>query len=91
MLLINIAWNRLFTRVDKNMRAIADGGWGTYNRNILTFSHIRDTMTETDKIYDLNYQVVLSLSLSASTITNISSFCNNFLSSHSRFSDSIVR
>ena len=60
MLLINIAWNKSFARVDKNRRAIADRGWGPYNRNILTFSHIRATMTETDRIYDLNYQVVLS-------------------------------
>ena len=88
MLLINIAWNKSFARVDKNRRAIADRGWGPYNRNILTFSHIRATMTETDRIYDLNYQVVLSSSSSVSTITNDSSFCNNFLSSHSRFSDS---
>ena len=57
-LLINIAWNKLFARVDKNRRAIVDRGQGSYNRNILTFSHIRATMTETDKIYDLNYQVV---------------------------------
>ena len=45
-------------------------------------------MTETDKIYDLNYQVFLSSSSSVSTITNDSSFCNNFLSSNIRFSDS---
>ena len=67
---------------------IVDRGWGPYNRNILTFSHIRATMTETDKIYDLNYQVVLSSSSSVSTITNDSSFCNNFLSSQISFSDS---
>ena len=60
MLLINIAWHKLFARVDQNRRAIADRGWGPYNRNILTFSHIRATMTETDRIYDLNYQVVSS-------------------------------
>ena len=90
MLLINIAWNKSFARVDKNRRAIADRRWGQYNRNILTFSHIRATMTETDRIYDLNYQVVLSSSSSVSTITNDSSFCNNFLSSHSRFSDNSV-
>ena len=27
MLLINIAWNKLFARIDKNRRAIADRGW----------------------------------------------------------------
>ena len=87
MLLINIAWNESFSCVDKNRRAIADEEWGSYNRNILTFSHIRVTITETDKLNDLNKQVVLSLSSSVSTITNDSSFCNDFLSSHSRFSD----
>ena len=45
-------------------------------------------MTETDKLNDLNYQVVLSSSSSVSTITNDFSFCNDFLSSHNRFSDS---
>ena len=54
MVLINIAWNKSFARADKNRRVIADRGWGPYNRNILTISHIRATMTETDKIYYLN-------------------------------------
>ena len=58
MLFINTAWNKSFARVNKNRRAIVDRRWGPYNRNILTFSHIRATMTETDRIYDLNYQVV---------------------------------
>ena len=91
MLLINISWNKSFARVDKDRRAISNRRRGPYNRNILTYSHIRTTMTETDNIYDLNYQVFLSSSSSVSTITKDSSFCNNFLSSHSRFSDSIVR
>ena len=56
MLLINIAWNKSFSRVDKNRRDIADRGWGPYNRNIPTFSHIRATMTETDKIF-INYDI----------------------------------
>ena len=88
MLSINIAWNKSLFCVDKNRRAIANRGWGPYDCNILICSHIRATMTETDKLNDLNYQVVLSSSSSISTITNDSSFCNNFLSSHSRFSDS---
>ena len=88
ILLINIAWNKSFARVDKNRRAISDRGQGIYNRNILTFSHIGATMMETDKVYDFNYQVFLSSFLSVSTITNDSSFCNDFISSHSRFSDS---
>ena len=56
MLLINITWNKSFSRVDKNRRAIADRGWGPCNRNMLTFSHIRATMTETDKIL-INYNI----------------------------------
>ena len=32
-----------------NKKAIADIGWGPYNRNILTLSHIRATMTEIEK------------------------------------------
>ena len=48
MLLINIAWNQSFIRVDKNMRDITDKGWGTYNRNTLTFSQIRATMIDSD-------------------------------------------
>ena len=46
MLLINTTWNKSFARVDENKRAIVDRGWGPYNCNILTFSHIRATMTE---------------------------------------------
>ena len=91
MLLINIVWNKSFARVDKNRRLIVDRGWGPYNHNILSFLHIRATMTEIGKLNDLNYQVILSSSLSVSTITNDSSFSNNFLSSHSRFSDYISR
>ena len=45
-------------------------------------------MTETDKLNDLNYQVVFLSCSSVSTVTNDSSFFNNFLSSNSRFSDS---
>ena len=41
MLLINMAWNKSFTRIDMNKKAVVDGGWRPYNRNILTLSHIR--------------------------------------------------
>ena len=44
-------------------------------------------MTESNRLYDLNYQVFLSSSSSVTIITNDSSFCNNFLSSHGKFSD----
>ena len=88
ILLINIAWDKSFVRVDKNRRAIIDRGWGPYNRNILTLSHIRSTMVETKKINGMNYEVVLSPSSSVSTITNHSSICHNTFSSNSRYSDS---
>ena len=90
MLLINIAWNKSFARIDKNRKAIADRGWGPYNRNILTLSHIRATMTNDERKDDafFNYEVVLSSSLSVSTITNDSSICNNNISSKSRYNGS---
>ena len=57
MLLINIAWNQLFARVDENMRAIADRGWGAYNRKSLTFSPIRTTMIDSDYLKGMRYHV----------------------------------
>ena len=45
-------------------------------------------MTETEKINETNYEVVLSPSSSVSTITNYFSSCNNMFSSNSRNSDS---
>ena len=87
ILLINIAWNKLFTRIDINKKDIADRGWGPYNRNILTLFHIRATMTETDQINEMKYEVVLSPS-SVSTFTNDSSICYNIFSSNSRYGDS---
>ena len=88
MLLINIVWNKLFARIDMNKNVITDRGSGPYNRNILTLSLIRTTMTETDKLNEMNYEVVLSPSSSVSTITTNSSICNNMFSSNSRYSDS---
>ena len=70
ILLINIAWNKLFARVDKNRRYIADRWWGLNNRNILTFSQIRATMIDSDYLKDGKYHVDLSPSLSVSDITN---------------------
>ena len=43
--LINRAWKRSFARVGKNKHAIAERGWMPYNRNIMKFSEIRQTMT----------------------------------------------
>ena len=59
MLLINIAWNQSFIRVDKNMRDFTDKGWGTYNRNTLTFSQIRATMIDSDYLNDIKYHIIL--------------------------------
>ena len=49
ILLINIAWNKSFACIDKNRKTIADRGWGPYNRNIITLSHIRATMTNDER------------------------------------------
>ena len=88
MFLISIARNKPFACIGMNKKSIADRGWGPYNRNILTLSHIRSTMVETKKINGMNYEVVLSPSSSVSTITNHSSICHNTFSSNSRYSDS---
>ena len=88
MLLINITWNKLCVRIDMNKKAFTDREWGPYNCNILTLSHIRATMTETGKLNDINYEVVLSSSSSVNTITNDSLICNNMFLSNSRYSDS---
>ena len=45
-------------------------------------------MIETEKLNEMNYEVVLSPPLSVSTITNDSSIGNNICSSNSRYSDS---
>ena len=44
--LINYAWKRSFARVRTNSKAIAERGWFPYNRNIMTFPEIRETMTK---------------------------------------------
>ena len=59
MILINIAWNKSFGRIDMNKKAITHRGWGSYNRNILTLSRIRATMTETEKQNDVNCEVFI--------------------------------
>ena len=71
-----------------NKKAIADRGWGPYNRNMLTMSRIRAIMTETEKLNDVNYEVVLSPSSSIKTTKNDYSIFNNMLSSNSRYIDS---
>ena len=43
--IINYAWDRSFSRIESNMHAIADRGWFPYNRNIMTESTIRASIT----------------------------------------------
>ena len=57
MLLMNIAWNKSFARIDKNRRVIADRVWGQYNRNILIFSQIRSTITDEYYLKDIKYHI----------------------------------
>ena len=87
-MLINIAWKQSFARIGMNKKAIADRGWGPYNRSMLTLSRIRVIMTETEKLNDVHYEVVLSPSSSIETIKNDYSIFDNMLSSNSRYSDS---
>ena len=46
MLLVNYAWRRSFGNVTGNKRVIAERGWYRYNRNLLIFDALRDTMAE---------------------------------------------
>ena len=87
-MLINIAWKQSFARIGMNKKAIADRGWGPYNRSMLTLSRIRVIMTETEKLNDVHYEVVLSPSSSIETIKNDYSIFDNMLSSNSRYIDS---
>ena len=57
MLLMNIAWNKSFARIDKNRRVIADRVWGQYNRSILIFSQIRSTITDGYYLKDIKYHI----------------------------------
>ena len=45
MLIVNYAWSQSFVHVETNHTAINEWGWFPYNRNILTYSSIRSTMT----------------------------------------------
>ena len=44
-------------------------------------------MTETEKLNEMNFEIILSPSSSVSAITNDFSICNNIWSSNSRYSD----
>ena len=83
MPLINRAWDKSFARVQKNKQAIADRGWLPYNRNIMTFAEIRETMTaqEIQDEADSSNVIIPSSQYdthsSATTITAISSSTEN--------------
>ena len=46
--MVNFAWDRSFVRVDKNLKAIADRGWGPLNYALLNDPQIQATMTESE-------------------------------------------
>ena len=44
--MVNYAWDRSFVRVEKNLKAIRDRGWGPLNYTLLNEDQIQATMTE---------------------------------------------
>jgi hypothetical protein len=46
MPLINKAWSQSSARIDKNKNTIADRGWNPFNRNLLVFPEVCETMTK---------------------------------------------
>ena len=60
MLLINLAWNELFTHTGMNQKVVTDREWGPYNRNIFTYFQIRATMIECNKCNEIHYNVIIS-------------------------------
>ena len=67
-LLIDITLNKLFTRVDKNRRAITDRGRGHTIVIVLHFYQIRATITDSGYLKDIKYHVDLSSSSPVSDI-----------------------
>ena len=53
--LINSAWKKSFARVRHNKKAIADRGWFPYNRNLLLHPDLRSTMTDQEKISEVDH------------------------------------
>ena len=47
--LVNIAWEKSFTRSDINKKAIVERGWIPLNRNLLLYKEIQSTMTLAEK------------------------------------------
>jgi len=46
--MVNYAWGQSFVRVDKNLKAIADRGWGPLNYCLLMNPQIQATMTKSE-------------------------------------------
>ena len=46
--MIDYTWNQSFTGVDKNLKAIADGGWNPLNYAFLMDKEIQATMTDSE-------------------------------------------
>ena len=46
--MINYVWNQSFTRVDKNLKAIADRGWNPLNYALLMDKQIKSIMTDSE-------------------------------------------
>ena len=59
MLIINYAWNKSFTRVDKNKTAVCERGWFPYNRNLLTDPSLRFSMTDSDRENETSSSTVI--------------------------------
>ena len=48
--IVNTAWDESFGRVTTNKKAISERGWGPFNRNLMTYTIIRATITEEEKL-----------------------------------------
>ena len=78
--LVNIAWEKSFTRTDLNKKAIAERGWTPLNRNLLLYKEIQSTMTVaekasfTEKLYDA--PPVISIDASSDNSTAVSALSN---------------
>ena len=85
MLIVNFAWSKSFANKDGNLNAICERGWYPYNRNILTYSCIRSSMTHKEveeeiRSLDVNApQRILNSSTVSQSPTDSSSYDSTFL------------
>ena len=54
MSLVNRAWAKSFTRINKNRNAISDRGWNPLNKALLLEPSLRSTMSATEKMDEYN-------------------------------------